>query len=136
MFLPSGERLGAVDAMTYAWTGRWPENRAPLLTRITTSAAEMSLVPGATFTAEVLATVPDGDPLIARWEVRSETVDRKAGGDAESEPPAHPESFVESHGLHGAFRAPDLPGAYRLYVYVYDGKGHAATANVPFSVRR
>ena len=29
MFLPSGERLGAVDAMTFAWTGRWPANRAP-----------------------------------------------------------------------------------------------------------
>ena len=28
MFLPSGERLGAVDAMTFAWTGRWPANRA------------------------------------------------------------------------------------------------------------
>ena len=31
MFLPSGERLGAVDAMTFAWTGRWPANRVPEL---------------------------------------------------------------------------------------------------------
>ena len=27
MFLPEGNRLGAVDAMTMAWTGTWPANR-------------------------------------------------------------------------------------------------------------
>jgi hypothetical protein len=29
MFLPEGNRLGAVDAMTMAWTGQWPTNRCP-----------------------------------------------------------------------------------------------------------
>ena len=28
MFLPTGERLGAVDAMSYAWNGKFPLNRA------------------------------------------------------------------------------------------------------------
>jgi hypothetical protein len=31
--------------------------------------------------------------------------------------------------------APAKPGVYRLYVWVKDGKGHAATANQPFEVR-
>ncbi len=134
MVLPSGERLGAVDSMTYAWTGKWPANRAPSIARLDISSLDRRLAPGAAFTAELEASDPDGDALTTRWEVRSEITDRKTGGDAEAAPSAHPEAFVESKGLHGSFRAPMTPGAYRVFVYVYDGKGHAATANLPFLV--
>jgi len=135
MFLPSGERLGAVDAMTFAWTGRWPENRAPELKAFTTEAREAALAPGTRFTARLDATDPEGDPVVVRWEVRSESVDRREGGDRETEPPAHPECFVEAKGLDGTFRAPTRAGAYRIFAYLYDGKGGAACANVAFAVR-
>jgi Glycosyl hydrolases family 2, TIM barrel domain len=135
MFLPSGERLGAVDAMTFAWTGRWPENRAPELNGFATEAREAELTPGTRFTARLDATDPEGDPLVVRWEVRSESVDRREGGDRETEPPAHPECFVEAKGLDATFRAPTRAGAYRIFTYLYDGKGGAACANVPFAVR-
>lgn len=29
VFVPTGEKLPRVDAMAYAWSGEWPENRAP-----------------------------------------------------------------------------------------------------------
>jgi hypothetical protein len=136
MFLPSGERLGAVDAMTFAWTDRWPANRAPELKAITTDAREAELAPGTTFSASLDATDPEGDPLVVRWEVRSESTDRRQGGDRETEPPAHPECFVLAKGLDATLRAPTQAGAYRVFAYVYDGKGGAACANVPFAVKQ
>jgi Glycosyl hydrolases family 2, TIM barrel domain len=135
MFLPSGERLEVVDAMTFAWTGRWPANRAPELSALTTEARDAELVPGTKFTAKLDATDPEGDPLVVRWEIRSESVDRRLGGDRETEPPAHPESFVEAMGLKAIFRAPTRPGGYRVFAYLYDGKGGAACANAPFAVK-
>jgi hypothetical protein len=136
MLLPSGERLAAVDTMTYVWTGKWPAHRAPALTGLETSIGDRPLAPGEPFTADIAATDSDGGPLTAHWEVRSEISDRKTGGDPEAPPFAHPESFVEMKGLHGSFRAPQIPGAYRLFVYVYDSRGEAATANLPFLVQK
>jgi hypothetical protein len=135
MFLPSGERLGPVDAMTFAWTDQWPANRAPELKALTTEAREAELAPGTRFAAKLDAHDPDGDPLVVRWEVRSESTDRRLGGDRETEPPAHPECFVAANGLDATFRAPTRAGAYRVFAYIYDGKGGAACANAPFAVK-
>lgn len=135
MFLNSGERLGTVDAMTYAWTGKWPANRAPKLNKLDTEVDQKEIAPGSVHTVKLAVEDPDGDPLTIRWEVRSESSDRREGGDREAEPIAHPEAFMEARGTQFTFRAPALQGGYRVFAYVYDGKGNAATANVPFFVR-
>jgi hypothetical protein len=139
LLLPNGkggvEKTAAVDVMSYEWTGKWPANRSPEISPIQSSAGEKEVAPGAEWTASVTAKDPDGDKLIYGWEVREETHDAKEGGDAEAAPPAHPEALLHADGASATFRAPQQPGAYRMYVAVHDGHGGIATANVPFYVK-
>lgn len=129
------ERLDTADAVSYGWTGKWPANRAPSILTLETNATNREVAPGAVLTAAVAAQDPDGDPLRIVWEVRSETNDRKVGGDAENVPQAHPECIVEAKGRRVTFKAPTAPGPYRLFVVIHDGKGGAAAANVCFLVK-
>ena len=138
LLLPDGkggvEKTAAVDVLSYEWTGKWPANRSPEISPIQSSAGEKEVAPGAEWTASVTAKDPDGDKLIYEWEVREETHDAKEGGDAEAAPPAHPKALLRANGATATFRAPQQPGAYRMYVAVHDGHGGVATANVPFYV--
>ncbi|MDQ3812768.1 MAG: hypothetical protein M3347_02320 [Armatimonadota bacterium] len=134
MLLPTGDKLGAVDAMTYNWTGKWPSNLAPRIVELSSAASFSSVAPATRMTADVVAYDVDNNPLTVYWEVRSESTDKKQGGDVEQEPPAHFDRISKVQGTHLIFQTPQQPGAYRLFVYVFDGQGHAATANVPFWV--
>lgn len=69
------------------------------------------------------------------WELRSASSDKRSGGDREAEPPAHPAAIVSAEGLTAIIRLPAMPGAYRLFVYVFDEKRNAATANLPILVK-
>jgi hypothetical protein len=53
------------------------------------------------------------------------------GGDFESKPDS---VMLVYAGPDVTINPPSIPGPYRLFVYVLDNKGHAATANIPFFV--
>ena len=65
MFLESGERTEAVNAMQYLWTGRWPANRAPRIQQLTidgqTAAEKVYLKPASAYTASLHVMDPDGE---------------------------------------------------------------------------
>jgi hypothetical protein len=86
---------------------------------------------GRSYYAQVDAVDPDGDQLAYRWELKPESTATQSGGDFE--PPIESiEGFISGDaGARVMITAPP-PGAYRLFVYVVDGQGNAAHANLPF----
>lgn len=132
MFLPTGEKLGAVDEICHAWSGQWPADRAPEIVALNSSLSGRSAPHGTVHTATVEASDPDGDPLTYEWQVLSESGDQSLGGGPQSLPAAHPDCILNAAGRSLQFKAPDAPGAYRVFVFVRDGRGSAAAANFPF----
>jgi hypothetical protein len=138
MFLDSGEETASVDVMQYLWTGAWPAIRSPRLAGAwldgKTARQNIHLKSGQTYPARVQATDGNHYALTYTWEVMPESTDLKTGGDFEARPRELPE-LIQSDGHGGiTLKAPDKAGAYRLYAYIFDGKGHAAHVNVPFYV--
>ncbi len=139
VFLEDGTETEVTDVLQYVWTGSYPENRAPTLYDITLNekrrSESVNVGPGRWVTLGVDASDPDGDQLTYRYELLPESTDIKSGGDAETRPETL-RMTTRDDGTDGVltFRAPRQAGAYRVFVYVNDGKGKAATANFPFYV--
>ena len=136
MFAETGESTATVDAMQFAWTGRWPANRAPALEtlRLDGRARNVYLTARSRYAAEAKVTDPEGDPLTYAWSVKPESRARSVGGDRERAIPDVYGLFADATAPKTTLRAPSAPGPYRLFITAYDGRGHAAHANLPFWV--
>ncbi|MDR9415282.1 MAG: glycoside hydrolase family 2 TIM barrel-domain containing protein [Gracilimonas sp.] len=140
LFLETGEETEVVDVMNYVWSGEWPENRSPQITsalRINDQLAKQNvrLKSKTIGKSAIELNDPDDDKLKIDWLITHESTDLGVGGDAESKPKEIP-GLINSSDFEGnaSFTTPDEPGAYRLFVFVYDGHGNAGTANIPFYV--
>ncbi|MCK0197013.1 glycosyl hydrolase [Ancylobacter sp. 6x-1] len=139
LFLPTGEWTEPLESMAENWKGHTPgDNRAPRIVSLTPaeniSAPFASWPAGSTGRVRLEAGDPDGDTLDARWIITSESTARSVGGDTEPLPPEHPEA-LESGTATEATIADLPPGHYRISVELRDGRGAAATANLPFEIR-
>ena len=138
LFLATGEETETVGVMNYLWSGKWPENKAPQIAGITMdrfpAKKSMVLEPSSLHRIAAPAKDPDGDPLMYEWVLMYESSNKLAGGDAESKPKEIKGRVTPEQPGTATIIAPGLIGAYRIYVYIYDGKNHAATANFPFYV--
>ncbi len=138
VFTPGGFETEVMDQLQHLWSGEWPANRAPSLTALTANGADVfSSVyaePRTVLTFEATVADPDGDALRYEWELLPESTDIRAGGDAEARPDAVRLDTVRRDGGTLAIRTPRTEGAYRMFLYAYDGQGNVATANFPFYV--
>ena len=138
MFLETGEKTAAVDTMQAIWSGLPPDHVSPRLEGAwldgKTAYQSIRLQPGQTVQARIQASSSETKVLQYRWLVSEESRDLKTGGDEESKPPALPGLIANDALSEISLTAPKKPGPYRLFSYVYDGKGAAAHVNLPFFV--
>jgi len=130
----------SIDVMHFLWKDSWPQNRAPAVLNVIidefVDEKAVLLNPGQTCQAQAFCYDSDYDSLTFVWDIRPEVEvpeDSYAGGGEEPAKPI-PGLFTDSHARRVRFQAPDKNGAYRLFVQITDGHGHAGYANVPFYV--
>ena len=88
------------------------------------------------YNARSIVTDPEGDKLQYSWVIMKEVADslKSDGGDFEPTPEIILNMDGENISNEISFIAP-VQGEYRLFVYVSDGNGNSATANIPFLVK-
>ena len=127
------------DELAKAWTGKYPENRAPEVNSFMVNGKvpsdNINISPQKNYSAEIKVTDETKD-LKYVWELRHESTATSGGGDAEAIPPIVEGSIlkIEQNGKV-SFKAPAEPGKYRLFAYVYDQQGKIAHANCPVLVK-
>jgi len=135
MFLKSGEKVATVDELAKIWSGRYPDNRAPLVEAINSDLFFALTKAGSEHNASVRVSDPEDDELTYEWIVRRESSDKQHGGAFERAPEDVPGCVISGAGSDSVtIRLPMEPGNYRLFVYVRDGQGGAGTANIPFQI--
>jgi len=129
-----------VEVMQYMWTNTYPDNLAPRIESFTINGMHavdnVHFAPGEVGHAQLVVNDPDGDELSMTWELLPEPTEFGAyAGQGETKPVPVEGFIVKKYEDAIDFRVPpDQPTNYRLFVYVRDGQGHIATANIPFYV--
>lgn len=138
MFLPDGSETETIDVMHYIWNDKWPDNRSPRIKSMSldskSATKNITVKPGEHYKARIKASDPDGDTLKYHWEIMAESKATQEGGDKEEIPERYDGLIQSTDTEKIVMQAPSQPGAYRLFVYVHDGQGHAGHANIPFLV--
>ena len=135
-----GKQTEYLDNLIKLWTGSYPENRAPRVDALQLNGKvatdNIYLKPNEEVVAKIMASDPNNDVLIFKWEVAEEVDIRSQGGEKEQKPKRLELEVVKEENGEYVFKAPPSEGEYRILCYVYDGKGKAGNANIPFYVKK
>ncbi|MCU0316115.1 MAG: hypothetical protein MUC92_05940 [Fimbriimonadaceae bacterium] len=134
MLLADGTRTGSVDVMSQFWTGRRPKNVSPRIGTIEMVGGNDRRA-GEQIQVRLNVSDPDGDTLTAEWEIQSDDVKLLTAGKDEQVMPRYNQYLRQGDTSGTTLQAPTKPGIYRIFVYIRDGKGSGATANIPFRVQ-
>ena len=138
LFLDNNNSTEAAQVMQYLWTGKWAQHRIPKIGQLSSNGmlAEESvcLQQDQTYNAKIELETSHKN-LSFRWELMKE-VDRELesdGGDFEPTPDIVWQQSNSNTSSEVAF-SPPLTGEFRLFVYIDDGYGGSATANMPILI--
>jgi len=136
-----GNPVGSVEAMMYAWTGAYPANRYPVLAspnailagdlgNIGTGSKRVFAL-NQRIDVQVSVTDPENRTLRIEWDLRKDVSGNPVqGGSWEEEIAPIAGAVVSKSGNTARIQLPNVEERYRVYVYVYDDAGQAATANI------
>jgi Glycosyl hydrolases family 2, TIM barrel domain len=133
LYTHEGETVASVDVLEEMWTGTKPKNTAPEIQPMT-GVPLTAVDPGTVFQASVVASDAEKDPLRYHWAVLRDLQGHQYNTNKKI-PDAVSNTIANPTKPTASVTVPKKPGIYRLYVWVKDGKGHAATANMPFEVK-
>jgi len=142
LILESGETTEMTEVMYEAWNGKLPDNTAPKLDSIfldgKTRYDNVYLKPGKEYVLKVYTHDNENDELTLKGDVIPDdpTLYGQGGDKEDRAQSVDCKMNIDSKLMTVKFTAPDKDGGYRIYAYVHDGKNHAATANVPFFVKK
>lgn len=134
MMLRGGAKLGALDVMTELWSGKPPSDLSPTVEPLVIDAAAQ-LDPGTEIHVSTAAADPEGKDVRISWVLRPESGEYLTGGDFRQALPDVEVAVLDAADGKATIRMPDEPGPYRLFAYIYDPAGNAATANIPLLVK-
>ncbi len=136
LLLTDGSRTEAVDAMQELWTGKLPANRAPRIGPMKITVPMGSFTAGANIRAVLDTWDPDADPIHIAWDLRPDLAgDPRVGGDFEESVAPLGWAVTDQRGAEATIALPNQTGKFRLFATVRDGKGSAATANLPILIQ-
>jgi hypothetical protein len=139
VFLENGRHTEAAQTMYQLWTNEDCDNPVPKYPLLTLEGAEaissVRLTEGSTYSAQVNCQVTDNQSISYRWELMKEVEKSQEsdGGDFEPTPDIVWHQSQSDKLQRVEFKAPKA-GEYRLFVYLDDGFGGSATANMPILV--
>ncbi|MDA8968733.1 hypothetical protein N9F48_01575 [Akkermansiaceae bacterium] len=136
MLLSTGEKVAAVDELTQLWTGKTAENLCPVIESLELGVPNEELDPSATITVNLKVSDPEDDPLEVQWILTEDWKEVAEGGDFRASPPQYPEAILpDSTNEQAKIKLPSGGGTYRIYAFIRDGKGSAATGNISIKIK-
>jgi len=132
MFLPTGEKLASVDAMTELWSGEKQADLCPEIRSFELVGSDI-VQTGETVQIKVDIVDPEGSDVVVDWKVCTEPTEYMTFGDIGS-PPLELDGIIRDKSNNGAAFIFPFAGIFRIYFTAYDGNGGAATANIPIKI--
>ena len=142
MINADGALNARADVLYHYWNNAYPENRAPLVTKMTLNGQQakdnISVSQRQWVDVHVDVTDPDGDPIRSEVILLGEVERKSQGGAFEQTPESHVVDGLtidyEVGGVSIRFKAPSKAGEYRVFVYSYDTSNRVGNGNIPFRV--
>lgn len=133
MLLPDHSKLAAVDTMQELWSGKRPTHPCPAIKKLALVGKDQ-LSRGETVTANVEVAAAAGETLKIEWVLRREQASYTLQGTGADATPAFPDAIQRNGEPQVSVKMPDSGGVYRLYCFVRNAHGGAATGSLPIKV--